>query len=235
MDEREWLACDDPKPMMRYVQTKASARKLRLFACACARRAWSLLTGVPGRRAVEVAEAFADGGASLGELRAARRSAMRPRRATHRRWVAETHPDSGPSYVAVNAALAGVEVVDTDASVAFSRTAESTQAAEGGNRNVQGRKPPKRAHSHLVRDIFGNPFRPLTLAPAVLTPTVVALARAAYEERELPSGHLDPVRLAVLADALEEVGADQALLDHLRSPGPHVRGCHVVDLLTGRK
>src|SRR6476659_5255813 len=132
MTEAEWLACDDPKPMMRFLQKKASTRKRRLFGCACARRAWSLLTGVPGRRAVEVAEAFADEGASLGQMRAARRSAMRPQRATHRRWVAETHPSSGPSYVAVNAALAGVEVVDPDALVAFSRTAESTQAAEGG-------------------------------------------------------------------------------------------------------
>jgi hypothetical protein len=39
----------------------------------------------------------------------------------------------------------------------------------------------------------------------------------------------------VLADALEEAGADAALLDHLRGPAPHVRGCHVVDLLTSRE
>jgi hypothetical protein len=36
----------------------------------------------------------------------------------------------------------------------------------------------------------------------------------------------------VLADALEEVGgADEALLGHLRGPGPHVRGCWAVDLV----
>jgi hypothetical protein len=50
-------------------------------------------------------------------------------------------------------------------------------------------------------------------------------------ERELPNGHLDGHRLAVLADALEEAGADGELVEHLRGPGPHYRGCHVVDLI----
>ena len=64
---------------------------------------------------------------------------------------------------------------------------------------------------------------------------MVALARAAYDQRELPSGALDTTRLAVLADALEEAGCDQAdLLTHLRGPGPHVRGCWVVDLILGK-
>jgi hypothetical protein len=57
-----------------------------------------------------------------------------------------------------------------------------------------------------------------------------ALARAAYDERSLPSGTLDLTRLAVLADALEDAGvADEALVGHLRGPGPHVRGCWALD------
>jgi hypothetical protein len=64
---------------------------------------------------------------------------------------------------------------------------------------------------------------------------VLALAQAAYDERELPAGTLDTTRLAVLADAVEEAGCDQAdLLAHLRGPGPHVRGCWTVDLLLGQ-
>jgi len=46
-------------------------------------------------------------------------------------------------------------------------------------------------------------------AAAWLTPDAVALALAAYEERQLPSGHLDPQRLAVLADALEDAGCSE--------------------------
>lgn len=92
------------------------------------------------------------------------------------------------------------------------------------------------------------------------TPVVVSLAEAAYAKRQerdcqacrsagtryVPdpcpdcgntalvarSGHLDPARLAVLADALEEAGCTgDGILSHLRSPGPHVRGCWVVDLI----
>jgi hypothetical protein len=88
----------------------------------------------------------------------------------------------------------------------------------------------------LLRCILGNPFRPATVSPAWRTPQVVDLAQAAYEQRELPAGTLDLARLAVLADALEDAGCDQAdLLTHLRGPGPHVRGCWAVDLILGKQ
>ena len=84
----------------------------------------------------------------------------------------------------------------------------------------------------LLRDIFGNPFRTISLTPDWRTPTVTSLATAAYDERILPSGELDPARLAVLSDALEAAGCDDSdILGHLRGPGPHVRGCWVIDLL----
>jgi hypothetical protein len=89
----------------------------------------------------------------------------------------------------------------------------------------------------LCRDLF-RPFRPVTVDPAWLSwegGVIVRLARAAYEERCLPEGTLDSARLAVLADALDEAGCTQAdLLDHLRGPGIHVRGCWAVDLLAGK-
>src|SRR5262245_42559113 len=84
----------------------------------------------------------------------------------------------------------------------------------------------------LMRDLYGNPFRPVQLDFSWLTSNVVGLARAAHEERVLPAGTLEPDRLAILADALEDAGCTNAdLLRHLRGPGPHVRGCWVVDLL----
>jgi hypothetical protein len=96
----------------------------------------------------------------------------------------------------------------------------------------------KAAQASLYRCIFGNPFRPVSLDPAILAwndAVVVRLAQAAYKERQLPAGTLDNCRLAVLADALEEAGCtDAEALSHLRGPGPHVRGCWVVDLLFGK-
>jgi hypothetical protein len=89
----------------------------------------------------------------------------------------------------------------------------------------------------LLRDLFGNPFRPrrLRLDPGWLTPAVVPLATAGYQKRRNRHLDLDPVRLAILADALEEAGcAEEAILSHLRSAGPHVRGCWVLDLILGK-
>ena len=79
------------------------------------------------------------------------------------------------------------------------------------------------SQSALLRDIFGPlPFHPVVVPPSVLAwnnSTVVKLAQAIYTERAFD-------RLAILADALEDAGCNEAdILDHLRSPGPHVRGC----------
>jgi hypothetical protein len=88
----------------------------------------------------------------------------------------------------------------------------------------------------LLECVFSNPFRPVSLDPTWRTPTVLSLATAAYEERILPSGHLEADRLAILGDALEDAGCTNAeVLAHLRGPGPHVRGCWVLDLLLDRK
>jgi hypothetical protein len=61
------------------------------------------------------------------------------------------------------------------------------------------------------------------------------MSQAIYDDRQLPRGTFDNGRLAVLADALEEAGCDNAdVLAHLRDGGDHVRGCWVVDGLLGK-
>ena len=80
----------------------------------------------------------------------------------------------------------------------------------------------------FLRCIFGNPFRPVAFDPVWRTSTAVAIAQAAYDSRAFGN-------LPVLADALQDAGCENAdVLDHLRGPGPHVRGCWVVDLVLGK-
>jgi hypothetical protein len=61
----------------------------------------------------------------------------------------------------------------------------------------------------------------------------VAVAQAAYDNREVPSGLLNNDRLRVLADALLDAGCPEGTLQeqHLRSGGRHFRGCHALDPL----
>lgn len=92
----------------------------------------------------------------------------------------------------------------------------------------------------LLRCVFRHPSRPpLTADPAWLASNggaVRAIAQGVYTERQLPRGTLDPDRLLVLSDALQEAGCDdEDILGHLRRPGPHIRGCWVVDLLLGKQ
>jgi hypothetical protein len=84
----------------------------------------------------------------------------------------------------------------------------------------------------VLRDLFGNPFRPVVVDPSWLAwndGCVPKVARAIYDERRFAD-------LPVLADALEEAGCtDAELLGHLRGPGPHVRGCWPLDALLGKE
>jgi hypothetical protein len=90
--------------------------------------------------------------------------------------------------------------------------------------------PDRAAESQVafLRDIFGNPFRPITVDPAWLTSTVLALAQGIYDDRAFD-------RMPILADALQDAGCDNDdILTHCRGTGPHVRGCWVVDLVLGK-
>jgi hypothetical protein len=82
----------------------------------------------------------------------------------------------------------------------------------------------------LVRDLF-NPFHARAADHAWLAwndGTLPKLAQVIYDERRFDS-------LPIIADALEEAGCTHAaILAHCRGPGPHVRGCWVVDLLLGK-
>jgi hypothetical protein len=244
MTESEWLHATDPHPMLGLLTGRASERKLRLLHCACCRRVWDALPDERSRQAVAVVERYADGQADLPTLRAAALVAtlawMQEEKgfgapgATAALWRLED--DYGPAddieCLAMVICVVQQLAFETGWVCSDGVRTRDPHAAERDERAVQAR---------LLRDIFGPlAFRPL---PAVSPDWLVwneglvrRLAEAAYEERCLPAGTLDPARLAVLADALEDAGCtDAELLAHLRGPGPHVRGCWAVDLLMGRE
>src|SRR5262249_49188307 len=80
----------------------------------------------------------------------------------------------------------------------------------------------------LLRDVIPSPFHPVLLDPAWRTPTVISIGTVIYDERQFED-------LPILADALEEAGCSQEeILSHCRGPGPHARGCWLLEAILGR-
>jgi hypothetical protein len=226
MTEAEWESCTDPTPMLEFLHGRPSERKLRLFGCACCRQIWDFLTDQRCRTAVEQAERYAEGLASKRSLTPVRVEARQAVRKANAYWRRR----------AFHACLKLVEdkAASAVAAVAAQNAFRAVQYSRGMHQAARG------TQAALLRDIFGPlPFRAVHIAPSLLTKNdslLPQLARAAYENRSLPAGTLDEARLLVLADALEDAGlTDAEVLGHLRSGGPHVRGCWVVDAVLGQK
>jgi hypothetical protein len=113
--------------------------------------------------------------------------------------------------------------------MAAERTVFAVAGVEHRGDNPDAEDSERAVQAELFRDIFANPFRLVALKRSWITATVAAIAQSVYTDRAFD-------RLPILADALEEVGCtDQAILAHCRGPGPHTRGCWVVDLLLGKE
>jgi hypothetical protein len=231
MTEPEWL-CADPEQMTCWhpermieeaARRRVGKRKLRLFAAACCRQIiWHLLPEAC-QNAVSVVERYADGQAGTEELRAAHAQALADQGAAK--------SEQAEAAAAVAGMAAAAEGFGGHLTMICRNPWYAIDESAGLNAVLTAAE-----ECALIRDIVGNPFRPVTVSRARRTRQLVLLAQAAYEHRELPSGTLDGARLAVLADALEEAGCpDQDILGHLRGPGPHVRGCWALDLLLGKE
>jgi hypothetical protein len=236
MTEDEWLKCTSPTHMLQFLRGKASDRKLRLFVCARCRRIWHLMEDERSRNAVEVAERYADDQARGEEREAATVAARHDRAdALAARHASGYKISECPTHAATAAYLATLDVrsdreepVSTaEAVIAVCSLIETYRASKLG-----GRAGHALACCRLVRELFGNPFRPIRLKSSWLAwndGTVPKLAQAIYDERRFAD-------LPILADALEEAGCTDAdILAHCRQPGEHVRGCWVVDLLLGKE
>ena len=235
MDERHWMVCAEPLAMLDYLlrRGRVSERKCRLFAVACCRRIWPLLTE-PARNAVEIAERLADGLASSGDSFQADVPLQEFIEgyvyADNNTWSDRARPLSG--------VLAAKGAVDFDEEyhngILYGATQASRHAAFAvGPRNAASTddrcSPESARQAELVRCIFGSPFSRPRFEPWWRTETVVDLARKMYEDRDFAV-------MPILTDALEEAGCENVgILGHCREPGVHVRGCWVVDLVLDRE
>jgi hypothetical protein len=193
--------------MLRYLGDERSPRKYRLLCIGFCRYIAPLVSD-SGRYALYVAERHADSNATTEELDAANLVVQEQGRIASVEQQMLLEPITWATWT-----QEGVHL-----SVASTRTScEKILKSEG------------RRQRNLVRCIFGNPFRPVTLNSKWLTPTVKQLAEQIYNERAFD-------RMPILADALEEAGCTvKEVLEHCRNSGEHVRGCWVVDKVLGRE
>jgi hypothetical protein len=224
MTEAEWLACTDPTPMLEFLRGKASVRKLRLFACCCCYRLhdlWGMMDGC--LEAVEFANLYADGGAAREDLKLMSDDLS----------VIDDYYGSSEEirFHALDCVMA---IPLGDVSGLANRIIEYFENQHYWTEaELEAEQEAERVlQCEILRDFFGNPFRPVIVEPTWLTwngGTVPRLAQVVYDERAFD-------RLPDLADALEAAGRTNAdILGHCRGPGPHVRGCWVVDLLLGKE
>jgi hypothetical protein len=236
MTEDDWLVANDPMRMLDFLRSSGEqpVRKFRLFAVACCRKITPLMLKTElGYRAVVIAERLADGlpvAENLGAFRHRlcvadydfRRidGGFPPRKAAGLIYSA-----GGAAYHALDeeSALLDLAAQKLGGAGVLQVPQHAAEAVAHWQRRTDRDRPAQAAFHQelreivpLVHDIFGNPFRPLPPLSASLLDwhggVGVQLARAIYEERSVPSGHLDAARLAVLADMLEEAGSTDAQL-----------------------
>ena len=169
--------------------------------------------------AVEVAERWAEGEGDYLKVEKARVEAGHGVRAMDQ-------PPLWAAYYTLPSTIDG-NLTNFDKGNAITVMAHASSAA--GDVDGPESIEEKGQQAQLLRDIFGNPFRPIAIDPRWLTSNVVELSRAIYDERAFE-------KMPILADALMDAGCDSdEIIAHCRGDGPHVRGCWVVDLLTGRE
>jgi hypothetical protein len=247
MQEYGWLHWDDFRDMVGIIETiPNNSRRVRLAACAIIRRAWDLLEDSRCRRAVELAEEYADFRTTRQQMKAARKAAeaavQHTRKPfTHRRDLEADllgfNPNPSPQWMRVEMSdLPAVRVAQLAELVARPANLNAS-LLPGLGETVWNALHADRtkcreeqfAQCILLRDVFGNPFRPVAFDPAWRTDTAVALARGMYGSRDFSA-------MPILADALQDAGCENDdLLAHCRDAKQvHVRGCWVVDLVLGK-
>jgi len=221
MDEEEWLNSTDARRLVEHAHPPewSWSRKLLLLNCACCRHLTPWFPNGRLAQAIDRAERWADGGLTQptlkkwGSLVTTVRRALRARshaavRATEA--VQSLFSDRNTTYSPIMHAWRALCIDQTVFGPEFASTAPKIGLG-------------------LLRDIFGNPFRPVSFDPNWRTSTAVALAKQMYDTRDFSA-------MPILADALQDAGCEnEDVLAHCRAVnGVHVRGCWVVDLVLGK-
>lgn len=253
MTEEMWLSSNDLRVFLDYLYAKQGPknRKLQLLGCGLCRRQERHLRRSDGMpHLLNRMELFADGELGRDELRATRKHVQSRSGATWNFGYEREMPTSALGYAVLE--LAAWFIIDPERAFepfySYEHEGDMPNEWHDGEQfpyphriarivadsidsdveTAEGWSFEREQQLLVVRDIFGNPFRPITIDPRWLTSIVLDLSRTIYAERAFE-------KMPILADALMDAGCDcDEIINHCRGAGPHVRGCWVVDLLLGK-
>jgi hypothetical protein len=201
MTEADWLTCPDPHPMLSFLIQQRASERKLRLFAVACVR--RVWDLLPGDRERGVV----DIAQQMADGRAVNQDVR----------IARVRADCPPLHALFGSAVGAAD--DVSLSAAITRGRGAGRPAYVAERAVQ---------AELLREVFGNPICPAAVDPAWLTWSnhfVPEMARGIYEDRTFH-------RLPILADALEDAGCcDALILDHLRGPGSHVRGCWALDAI----
>jgi hypothetical protein len=203
MSAEAWEREQDAHNLLRLLPVDFSRRKLRWFVIAVVRDEIKPSVGSESARILAFAERIAD---YLQSVDADEWTALQVK-VIEERCAESDYAEGNAGYL--------------EHTVAYDVWEETLWLIDHKSDSERGRA------GALLREVFGNPFRPLDFAPW-RTDTAVALARTMYESRDFGA-------MPILADALQDAGCDSAeVLTHCRDAAQvHVRGCWVVDGVLG--
>jgi hypothetical protein len=241
MTEAEWLACADAYTMLEFLRNRTSNRKLRLLSCACARKVWNYIVGATPeatshcRRAVELTELSADGPIDLDELRSIDTvgitdDAGLPEEPYRTAFMLGGHVGWNLFFGGLEEYVNALNTVRMFERVYLIerrfRILEEQPAPVYdicGNLSLPEPPPLPSTAPKVVRDIFGNPFRPLPPRPEAIAPLAEQIYAGAWDQ------------MPILGEWLQEHGY-WSEGEHCLDPSiQHVKGCWVVDWVTGRE
>ena len=210
----------------------ATPRALWLFHAACARRVADVLPDDNARSLIELTEQVADGVISIEQWGQAAYEVIDPYVGNER-----ARDGAGGATFGLLMHLYPGEAGATRHVAGSVIEARAYRAATHGHPTAMTRDQwvaesvadEEAALLRLFHCLFDGPDRSVRFLPEWRTATVQALAEGIYAQQTFD-------RLPILADALQDAGCDAAdVLAHCRGPGPHARGCWVIDRVLARQ
>jgi hypothetical protein len=230
----EWMTSEAPWPMFQWLaglERKVSPRKLRLYGLALCRLILGLEQDDDCAAGIALAKAMTFGAAEaphIAKMRSRLRSKIEDLMKNYRSFDSEAFGAILWRTKAVHYLYQDDDDYLSDAPI-YPNDPQLTEVYCAAGYAITGWPYGVELAPDLLREVLGNPFRPVPILPQWRTPEVVNLAQTIFQDERFD-------RLPELAMALATAGCmDERILAHCRRPNDHVRGCWVVDLVLGRE